>query len=634
MSTCPRCGHTSAASWVAEALWLRGERERLDARLTWVEQQIAAGNLIPSPVVPPAGTGIAHPAQPAAPSSAQRPITAQGLLLGGGALLLVVAAIVFTAVAWNRIGPAGQVLTMLGVIAVLGGTSHLMRRRYRSTAEALATASAAVTAVALLAAPQLGLGADWMRTREAAWASLALIATAALAAVMSRLGGLVAWRVATVIALGGSAVAATFAVGAPEDGPQPLAVALLALAATVLLVWSGRTASAPAEALYLGVALGGLSVMFSLRDLDAAPIWILTWAVIAGGAGVVAIAPAVAQPRRAVPAVVPEAMSGLAALVAGLAVAQAATRAVVAGIDSPELALLLLGGLGAVVFAAGALGSRRLAGAQRRGLWLACLAGSIAAWLLAFMAADRIISAAALAAVSDYTPLAVEAVAGFFAIIAVTLVGVGLLLRRTWPLAATWLPWGGALAAIVAVWVLLGDRDVEVLEAYTLPAAGLLLVAGGLSVWAGRARGPASVHGAPGPGPAAGGDLSGAAHGLWGAPSLWLIGPALAVALVPSAVATWPDLDDRHRLLRTVVVLLVAAGCAVVGGLGRVKAPLLVGLAALLIVAVGQVLVLADMVPRWVTLTVAAVVLLAAGFSLEELTRRGRQVRRAVHEFR
>ena len=117
-------------------------------------------------------------------------------------------------------------------------------------------------------------------------------------------------------------------------------------------------------------------------------------------------------------------------------------------------------------------------------------------------------------------------------------------------------------------------------------------------------------------------------------PSLWLVGPALAMALLPSAVATWPDVIDRHHLLRTLVVLVVAAVIAVAGGLGKVLAPLFVGLAGLLLVALGQVWQLADMVPRWVTLTLVALVLLAAGFSLEELTRRGRQVRRAVHEFR
>lgn len=593
-------------------MWLRGEQQRLVTRLTWVEQQLAAGQTdLPvgaaSPAFPPPA-----PRHPAAPAHA--PVTAQGLLLGGGALLLVIAAIVFTAVAWNKIGPAGQVVTMLGVIAVLSGVSHLMRRRYRSTAEALATAGAAVTAVALLAAPGLGLGTDWMRTRDAAWATLALMLTAGFAVVMARLGGLVAWRIAAAAALGGSAIAATFAVTPDEADPQPLAVALLAAVAAAVLIWSGRTPSPPREAVYLGAALAAISVLFAFGDLDRDLTWVLTWAVIAVAAGIVALAPVPAGLPRPLAPVWPWPV----ALVAGHAVGQVVVRLLVPSGISMAGALLLLGALGGLAFGAATLLLR-----GRRPWSVITVSAAITLWLLAFPAADavRFRGHEAITPEQALPPgPSPAASAGFFALIALTAFVVAVLVPgRTAgapaPVTSVLLPWAGAVAGIIALWILWADRGVDLLESWTLPAAGLLLVAGLLSVRAGRAH-----H--------AGADL------IRTAPSVWLAGPALAMAILPSAAATWPDVIDRHHLLRTMVVLVVAALIAVAGGLGKVLAPLLAGLAGLLIVALGQVWQLADMVPRWVTLTLAALILLAAGFSLEELTRRGRQVRRAVHEFR
>ncbi len=606
VATCPTCGHRAAAALVAEAMWLRGEQQRLVNRLTWVEQQIAAGQTSVPPGTAAPGTA---PAPSGAPLPTRAPVTAQGLLLGGGALLLVVAAIVFTAVAWNKIGPAGQVVTMLGVIGLLSGVSHLMRRRYRSTAEALAVAAAAVAAVALLAAPGLGLGAEWMRTRDAAWATVALLVVAAFSVVMARLGGLTAWRIAAVVAMGASAVAATFAIDEPDGGPQPLAVAVLAAVSAGVLLASSRRPDLPREAVYLGGGLAVISVLFGVGDLERGLSWALTWAVIGGAATLVARTPA--------PSGLPRPLKAIwvwpAAMAAGIAVGQVAARLAAHSNLTPDVALVLLGVLGCAIFGTGQLVVRRC-----RPWSIVAGSGAITCWLLALPAAESLRWSSRNAAnpgnAEPVSSLHAGAGSLFFALIAITLVLVALLVPVAAVREALLLPWAGAILGIVALWILWVDRDVDLLENWTLPAAGLLLLAGLVS-----ARGVRRL-------PL--GEL------VRTTPSLWLVGPALAMALLPSAVATWPDVIDRHHLLRTLVVLVVAAVIAVAGGLGKVLAPLFVGLAGLLLVALGQVWQLADMVPRWVTLTLVALVLLAAGFSLEELTRRGRQVRRAVHEFR
>src|SRR5215210_3563902 len=128
-TSCPVCGLPLTGPGAAE-LWevdqqLAALRERR-ARL------LAALQREPQPVVEAApGPPMAVPARRGWP--------AQQVLLAVGALLVLVAASVFLAVAWDVIGVGGQVGVMALVTMVAGGSSVVLARRgLRASAEALA----------------------------------------------------------------------------------------------------------------------------------------------------------------------------------------------------------------------------------------------------------------------------------------------------------------------------------------------------------------------------------------------------------------------------------------------------------------------------------------------------------------
>ena len=145
---------------------------------------------------------------------------------------------------------------------------------------------------------------------------------------------------------------------------------------------------------------------------------------------------------------------------------------------------------------------------------------------------------------------------------------------------------------VVASWIAVGGAGVETPEAYTLPAAAGLLV---LAL-------PALRSGAP----------------SWAAE-----GAAAGVALVPSALVVVAD-PTALRL-----VLVVAAACALVvaGTLLHRQAPFVLGAGVLLLVTVGRLAPYAPLLPRWVTLGTAGLLLLVVGATYE---RRRQQAREAV----
>lgn len=94
--------------------------------------------------IPPAGPG--HPLSPAA------------LLSGAGAALLLVAAIVFTAVSWRRLGTGGQITVMLAATVLSAAVTIVCQRRHlRWTAEALSWLTAALAVVDVVAAASFDL---------------------------------------------------------------------------------------------------------------------------------------------------------------------------------------------------------------------------------------------------------------------------------------------------------------------------------------------------------------------------------------------------------------------------------------------------------------------------------------------
>jgi hypothetical protein len=170
---------------------------------------------------------------------------------------------------------------------------------------------------------------------------------------------------------------------------------------------------------------------------------------------------------------------------------------------------------------------------------------------------------------------------------------------------AWWIPatgWIGALLGAAAI-LLAPTTWPDPIEAHTLAFAALLLLAGLL--W--RRRGPT--------------------------PSLQWLGPAMAMALIPSAIATWSapwaldvsSLSTTGQLVRLGVVLIASAIAVVIGARLHVGGLLIPSALALTIAALAQVWGGLSNLPRWVGLAIAGTLLVLAGARIEWLRREGRR---------
>lgn len=141
----PLTGPTAAELWQVDQALLANEGQRLrllarrDTLLTLLRSHV--------PHRPPSPAGTAPRAQPAAVPTplAPRvrhetsPQSVQNLLLGLGGVLLAVAAVVFTVVAWGRFGLGGRAVILLTFTGIaLAAPAILLRRTLSATAETIA----------------------------------------------------------------------------------------------------------------------------------------------------------------------------------------------------------------------------------------------------------------------------------------------------------------------------------------------------------------------------------------------------------------------------------------------------------------------------------------------------------------
>lgn len=162
--------------------------------------------------------------------------------------------------------------------------------------------------------------------------------------------------------------------------------------------------------------------------------------------------------------------------------------------------------------------------------------------------------------------------------------------------------WVCALVASAGNAVLLADADVELVEAYTLVPAVLLGAAG--VWWLVEER-----------------DL----------PTLPALSPALGVALLPSLVTLS---DDPRHLARTLGLTAVAGVLAAVGVRGRWLAPTLAGVITAGWVALTQLWIAAEVLPRWVTFAVVGVLLVFLAATYERQQQRTRAMVRRFERLR
>ncbi|MFE9954256.1 SCO7613 C-terminal domain-containing membrane protein [Micromonospora sp. NPDC005299] len=163
--------------------------------------------------------------------------------------------------------------------------------------------------------------------------------------------------------------------------------------------------------------------------------------------------------------------------------------------------------------------------------------------------------------------------------------------------------WGLAAVAggseLLGGWLLLAAGGVAVLEAYTLPAAALALGAGLLAL---RTR-----------------------PGL----NSWLaLGPGLGAALLPSLVSVLaaPDAQPARRL----ALGLVALGAVLGGAVRRWQAPVLLGAATLVPLALHELARGWDLLPRWIFLGLGGLALIALAATYERRRRDLSRLRAAV----
>ncbi|KQX66215.1 hypothetical protein ASD06_07545 [Angustibacter sp. Root456] len=584
--------------------------------------------------------------------------TVQQLLLTGGVVLLFVAAVVFIAVAWRRIGTGGQAAVLaLVTVSGIAGARALGRRGLAASAEAVAVLTVGLALLDAFAVRHYGLLASDRLEPPTYW----LLALPAVALVL--LGASRAAHRSLVFP-----IAAVLVLGA---WPGALVSSLDAEVTAVALVAAGAWAAGLGAALVLAqavrrpvlVAIVVVSGVWLLLGGQASTTAVATSTTTAGlpavGAAAVLVAGLVVAARRTsdgpraaarvaayaltVVVVVAEthhagpwglaALSSAASVLGTVSLLRRNATRLPTGLLPATVALAWLAGLVSVTEpdaswsatgswlivtgVAAAAGSRAVDRAARRLLWAyAGVTAALAVGAFAHAGADwarvaatttaAVVLAAGAAARREgqeepglgLGATVATAVAAAYALVstdrplvllAITLgvVGAAALLYGALPRRGLVAVAGVALCS-AATWSLDIEAEVRAVEAYSLPLAVLALGAGLVR----RRRTP-------------------------GAPSWTTVGPGLAAGLLPSALACVPDAG----LVRPVSTLAAAVAVTAVGVRLREQAPVVVGVAASVVVALAQAGPYAVALPRWLTLGLAGALMLAMGFRYEQRRR-------------
>ncbi|MCE0486927.1 SCO7613 C-terminal domain-containing membrane protein [Ornithinimicrobium sediminis] len=231
-----------------------------------------------APAAPgPAGTAAA----PAAPAPARRGLSTASvptILLGLGALCLLVAALVFLAVTWSAMGVGGRTVTLVGFTLAAGAlTAWTARRGLRAAVESLGVVTLGLLAFDLVGARDAGWLGDIGTPGLLLVLGLVLLAAGAGATLVLRrspVGAFVGGQVVAVVGLA-TAAAGTLAseglswsVGATVAVVGTWLVARAAFAATLRVLAVGAVAAG--AVLWLLLAVSSLARALdhpSLREL-------------------------------------------------------------------------------------------------------------------------------------------------------------------------------------------------------------------------------------------------------------------------------------------------------------------------------------------------------------------------------
>jgi len=183
VSRCPGCRIDLRNPLASELLQTLRTADELLARLRAVSaEQPATGAVERTP----------YPAQASAPPRQRRGLSGASvprILLSLGALCLLVAAVIFLAVAWTWLGVGGRTAVLVGLTLVTGGFGiTLGRRGLRVAAEALTTVSLGLLALDVVGADHAGWLGDLSNGVLVALTSGAVLAAALVLSAASRLG--------------------------------------------------------------------------------------------------------------------------------------------------------------------------------------------------------------------------------------------------------------------------------------------------------------------------------------------------------------------------------------------------------------------------------------------------------------
>ena len=588
MVTCAG-GHSAYVGYVREASYLA-------ARLGWLRDRIGAGEPAPDAETArryvvwavPDGDGAAGAASLGTAQAPAVPAGGRGLqvlLLSVGAWLLIGAAAVFAAVVWDRLGAAGQIGVMLLTTVLFAGAAARLAGRLPNTAQALAVVAFGLAVVDIFAASALGLlpkswlGSDYPHLYPVT-AVLVLAAGAVLLGHRLRVRAWVwlGWAAGATVAYLVSVLLAKGVAG----GAQPWAaasVSVVSLAGVGLLAGpyvstrlrADRGPMTVAGVLALVLAFAGWADHGSRLDRGTLAGTTVTVLLTAAAAG------AVYWRTRLRPA-----GYGAASLV---------------GV-SGGLALLLVQlnaqslWLATAVATAGLALFAVLARANQVRAGLTASATLWATWALGAIAIGQPVNR------GDQVTRQLCVLLALVAVIWFAVAGAAVRFREPG------MAWPAAVAGEVAL--LVSPIHLSTLpEAWTLPFAALLLLAGGL--W----------------------------HRSRAAQSLVWLGPGVAMALLPSALACWAapwvfqgtEQGSGEALVRTVLVLVAGVLAVAVGAHGRLAGLLVPGSIALTVAGGAQLWGGLASLPRWVALGLAGATLVTLGARIEWLRGRGRTLR-------
>ncbi|QYJ05739.1 hypothetical protein KUV85_08685 [Nocardioides panacisoli] len=354
--------------------------QQLFATLTRADRLVAQLRTEHAAVPVPAAAAAAPPPPPVVPGMAPaavapapgRPglMSVPRVLLGLGALCLLVAAVIFLAVTWSWLGVGGRTVVLVGLTAGAAGLATvLLRHGLRIAAESLATVSLGLLALDVAGAESAGWLGDLPAGGPAVATGLVVAAAGVAIAIATRpplvapqvaaaLGALVAYAGAADLSdhplLVGHATLVVLATAWLAARRLELAVLAGSVALAGVVVWSITTVVALGTGLadptlrgFWVVEGAGWSLLVSGVALLAPGLLLhrVPW-LVAGGAGAVllatiaATAPAIDASARTLAVV---AVATTAAWVAATAVVPARARAI--GVLPAAVGALLLAGL-------------------------------------------------------------------------------------------------------------------------------------------------------------------------------------------------------------------------------------------------------------------------------------------------